>query len=199
MVGMYYLTAVCLFFLNREFRAYIRVRQRYLQQRKAHMRTIMLDVPPDARSNAILESYFGYLYPDSVLTAVCTQVRCCCCLFFYFFVFFPSLFLFFLLFLFFIFYLLSCSFLLLIVINCCVNPADCFFFRFCFHVLTLFIPQFVLVVVFWAIRGKKNRSIPSPSDSCLDQGLLLYRDWLPAVFVLLLFLFGKDKTNRFTV
>ena len=67
-------TAVCLFFLKREFRAYIQVRQRYLQQRKPHMRTIMLDVPADARSNAILESYFGYLYPDSVLSAVCTQV-----------------------------------------------------------------------------------------------------------------------------
>eukprot|EP00752_Nemacystus_decipiens_P015850 g14160.t1 len=71
--GIYVVTAVCLFFLKREFRAYIQVRQRYLQQRKPHMRTIMLDVPPDARSNAILESYFGYLYPDSVLSAVCTQ------------------------------------------------------------------------------------------------------------------------------
>lgn len=72
--GIYVVTAVCLFFLKREFRAYIQVRQRYLQQRKPHMRTIMLDVPADARSNAILESYFGYLYPDSVLSAVCTQV-----------------------------------------------------------------------------------------------------------------------------
>lgn len=68
-------TLICLLFLKKEFRAYIRLRQRYLQQRKPHMRTIMLDVPADARSNAILESYFGYLYPDSVLTAVCTQVR----------------------------------------------------------------------------------------------------------------------------
>lgn len=72
---MYLLTAVCLFFLNLEFKAYIDLRQRYLQQRKPHMRTIMLDVPRDARSNAILESYFGYLYPGSVLSAVCTQVR----------------------------------------------------------------------------------------------------------------------------
>lgn len=77
MVGMYFLTAVCLFFLKREFRAYIRLRQRYLQQRKPHMRTIMLDVPRDARSNAILECYFGYLYPDSVLSAACTQVCVC--------------------------------------------------------------------------------------------------------------------------
>ena len=60
--------------MKREFSTYIRLRQRYLQQRKPHMRTIMLDVPPDARSNAILESYFGYLYPGSVLTAACTQV-----------------------------------------------------------------------------------------------------------------------------
>lgn len=71
---MFFLTAVCLYFLKAEFRTYIGLRQRYLQQRKAHMRTIMLDVPPDARSNAILETYFGYLYPDSVLSAVCTQV-----------------------------------------------------------------------------------------------------------------------------
>lgn len=80
MAGIYVVTLVCLFFLKREFRAYIQVRQRYLQQRKPHMRTIMLDVPADARSNAILESYFGYLYPDSVLSAACTQVRrfACC-------------------------------------------------------------------------------------------------------------------------
>ncbi|CAM9678070.1 unnamed protein product [Ectocarpus sp. 4 AP-2014] len=71
--GIYVVTLVCLLFLKAEFRAYIRLRQRYLQQRKPHMRTIMLDVPADARSNAILESYFGYLYPDAVLTAVCTQ------------------------------------------------------------------------------------------------------------------------------
>lgn len=71
---MFFLTAVCLYFLKTEFRTYIGLRQRYLQQRKAHMRTIMLDVPSDARSNAILETYFGYLYPGSVLTAVCTQV-----------------------------------------------------------------------------------------------------------------------------
>lgn len=43
------------------------------------MRTIMLDVPRDARSNAILECYFGYLYPDSVLSAACTQVCVCVC------------------------------------------------------------------------------------------------------------------------
>ncbi|CAM9535056.1 unnamed protein product [Scytosiphon promiscuus] len=72
-LGIYIVTLVCLLFLKSEFRAYIRLRQRYLQQRKPHMRTIMLDVPADARSNAILESYFGYLYPDAVLTAVCTQ------------------------------------------------------------------------------------------------------------------------------
>ncbi|CAN0297445.1 unnamed protein product, partial [Hapterophycus canaliculatus] len=72
-LGIYIVTLVCLLFLKREFGAYIRLRQRYLQQRKPHMRTIMLDVPADARSNAILESYFGYLYPDAVLTAVCTQ------------------------------------------------------------------------------------------------------------------------------
>ncbi|CAM9575546.1 unnamed protein product [Pylaiella littoralis] len=71
--GIYVVTVVCLLFLNSEFSNYIKVRQRYLQQRKPHMRTIMLDVPADARSNAILESYFGYLYPDAVLTAVCTQ------------------------------------------------------------------------------------------------------------------------------
>lgn len=74
-MGIYIVTLVCLLFLKSEFRAYIRLRQRYLQQRKPHMRTIMLDVPADARSNAILESYFGYLYPDAVLTAVCTQVK----------------------------------------------------------------------------------------------------------------------------
>lgn len=71
--AMYLLTGICLFYLKREFKAYIQLRQRYLQQRKPHMRTIMLDLPRDARSNAILESYFGYLYPDSVLSAVCTQ------------------------------------------------------------------------------------------------------------------------------
>lgn len=75
--GIYVVTVVCLLFLNSEFSNYIKVRQRYLQQRKPHMRTIMLDVPADARSNAILESYFGYLYPDAVLTAVCTQVCVC--------------------------------------------------------------------------------------------------------------------------
>ncbi|CAN0418445.1 unnamed protein product, partial [Discosporangium mesarthrocarpum] len=73
-VGMCLLTVTALFFLNQEFRAYTRLRQRYLQQRKPHMRTIMLDVPRDARSNAILESYFSYLYPGDVLAAVCTQV-----------------------------------------------------------------------------------------------------------------------------
>lgn len=73
--AIYLLTVVCLLFLRREFRAYIMLRQKYLQQRKAHMKTIMLDVPTDARSNAILASYFSYMYPGCVLSAVCTQVR----------------------------------------------------------------------------------------------------------------------------
>lgn len=72
---MYAMTIVCLYFLRGEFKTYIRLRQRYLQRRNPHMRTIMLDLPSDARSNAILEAYFGYLYPDGVLSAVCTQVR----------------------------------------------------------------------------------------------------------------------------
>lgn len=73
-VGMLLLTGSAYFFLNGEFKTYIRLRHLYLKLRAPHMRTIMLqDVPPRMCGAAQLYVYFNHLYPNSVEAVACCQ------------------------------------------------------------------------------------------------------------------------------
>eukprot|EP01041_Mallomonas_annulata_P009540 gene9540-19834_t len=66
-IGLYVLTFITTYHLEKEFTVYSKYRHLYLQQRKTHLRTVLVEgIPRILRSNATLATYFDLLYPHSI-------------------------------------------------------------------------------------------------------------------------------------
>ena len=67
LVGIFLLTAVVIYYLEEEFVFYAQSRHRYLRDKHAHLRTVLVEgIPHKMRSNATLALYFEVLYPGQV-------------------------------------------------------------------------------------------------------------------------------------
>ena len=76
LVGIYLLTIITIFFLEKEFVVYAKYRHAYLRQRHAHLRTVLVEgIPNKMRSTITLATYFETLYPNAVLSVRLGQVR----------------------------------------------------------------------------------------------------------------------------
>ena len=69
LVGIYLLTLITIYFLEKEFVVYAKYRHAYLRQRHAHLRTVLVEgIPNKMRSTITLATYFETLYPNAVLS-----------------------------------------------------------------------------------------------------------------------------------
>jgi hypothetical protein len=69
LVGIYILTFITIYFLEKEFLVYAKLRHQYLRQRHAHLRTVLVEgIPNKLRSTVTLATYFETLYPNAVLS-----------------------------------------------------------------------------------------------------------------------------------
>jgi len=69
LVGIYLLTGITIYFLEKEFVVYAKHRHIYLRQRHAHLRTVLVEgIPHKMRSTVTLAMYFETLYPNAVLS-----------------------------------------------------------------------------------------------------------------------------------
>lgn len=69
LIGMYMLTGITIFFLEKEFVVYAKHRHVFLRQRHAHLRTVLVEgIPHKMRSTRTLATYFETLYPGAVLS-----------------------------------------------------------------------------------------------------------------------------------
>ena len=69
LIGIYILTGITIYFLEKEFVVYAKHRHIYLRQRRAHLRTVLVEgIPHKMRSTVTLATYFEALYPNSVLS-----------------------------------------------------------------------------------------------------------------------------------
>ncbi len=67
LVGICLLTGITIYYLEQEFLFYARHRHRYLRQRHAHLRTVLVEgIPHKMRSNKTLAMYFEVMYPNAV-------------------------------------------------------------------------------------------------------------------------------------
>lgn len=67
LIGIYLLTTITIYFLEKEFVIYAKHRHDYLRQRHAHLRTVLVEgIPHKMRSTVTLATYFETLYPNSV-------------------------------------------------------------------------------------------------------------------------------------
>lgn len=67
LVGILILTAITIYFLEKEFVVYAKHRHVFLRQRHAHLRTVLVEgIPQKMRSNVTLATYFETLYPNEV-------------------------------------------------------------------------------------------------------------------------------------
>ena len=75
LVGIYLLTIITIYFLEKEFVVYAKYRHAYLRQRHAHLRTVLVEgIPNKMRSTITLATYFETLYPNAVLSVRLGQV-----------------------------------------------------------------------------------------------------------------------------
>lgn len=73
LLGIFFLSLITVWFLDREFTIYAKHRHNYLRQRKPHIRTVMVQgIPSKLRSTVTLATYFETLYPEAV-----ANVRLC--------------------------------------------------------------------------------------------------------------------------
>lgn len=73
LVGIFILTFVTTYYLDREFVIYAKHRHNYLRQKHAHLRTVFVEgIPSKLRSTVTLATYFETLYPNGIL-----NVRLC--------------------------------------------------------------------------------------------------------------------------
>ena len=69
LTGIYILTGLTIYFLEKEFVVYAKYRHIYLRQRRAHLRTVLVEgIPHKMRSTVTLAAYFDTLYPGAVLS-----------------------------------------------------------------------------------------------------------------------------------
>ena len=67
LTGIFLLTAVTVYYLENEFVYYAKSRHRYLRQRHAHLRTVLVEgIPHKMRSQTTLALYFEVMYPNAV-------------------------------------------------------------------------------------------------------------------------------------
>ncbi len=70
LLGLYLLTAITIYFLEKEFMYYASNRHKYLRQRHAHLRTVLVEgIPSKMKSNVTLGLYFEVMYPNGVQTS----------------------------------------------------------------------------------------------------------------------------------
>eukprot|EP01036_Dinobryon_divergens_P025868 gene25868-34457_t len=68
LMGIYILSFITIFFLEKEFVVYAKYRHKFLRQTHAHLRTVLVEgIPNKMRSTVTLATYFEALYPNSVL------------------------------------------------------------------------------------------------------------------------------------
>ena len=69
LIGIYILTGITIYFLEKEFAVYAKHRHIYLRQRRAHLRTVLVEgIPHKMRSTVTLATYFETMYPNAVLS-----------------------------------------------------------------------------------------------------------------------------------
>lgn len=69
LIGIYLLTGITIYFIEKEFLVYAKYRHLYLRQRHAHLRTVLVEgIPHKMRSTVTLTTYFETLYPGCVLS-----------------------------------------------------------------------------------------------------------------------------------
>jgi hypothetical protein len=74
LVGIYILTGITIYFLEKEFVFYAKHRHIYLRQRHAHLRTVLVEgIPNQLRSTTTLATYFEMMYPNQVHAVHCGQ------------------------------------------------------------------------------------------------------------------------------
>lgn len=67
LLGLYLLTAIMIYFLEKEFMLYASNRHKYLRQHHVHLRTVLVEgIPFKMRSNVTLGLYFEVMYPNGV-------------------------------------------------------------------------------------------------------------------------------------
>ena len=73
LAGIFLLTLITSYYLDREFNIYAKHRHNYLRQKHAHLRTVLVQgIPSKLRSTVTLATYFETLYPNAIL-----NVRLC--------------------------------------------------------------------------------------------------------------------------
>jgi hypothetical protein len=74
LLGIILLTAITVYYLENEFVHYAKSRHRYLRQRHAHLRTVLVEgIPLKMRSNTTLALYFEVMYPNAVQNVILAQ------------------------------------------------------------------------------------------------------------------------------
>jgi hypothetical protein len=74
LIGIYILTGITIYFLEKEFVFYAKHRHIYLRQRHANLRTVLVEgIPHQLRSITTLATYFEMLYPNQVHAVHCGQ------------------------------------------------------------------------------------------------------------------------------
>lgn len=73
LIGIFLLTLITSYYLDREFNIYAKHRHNYLRQKHAQLRTVLVQgIPSKLRSTVTLATYFETLYPNAIL-----NVRLC--------------------------------------------------------------------------------------------------------------------------